>query len=87
MNKIKYTCSFGPFYHSNQILNRLNIKSGSYPFDLIYTTKDNILDCIKDNFRSFLDKSNYIDNNDKPFDCHNTLRRKCDYNYYVNCVN
>jgi hypothetical protein len=97
---INYTCSFGDRCHSSQLLKRNNLKRYSYPFDWIYSSSDNIIHCIQDNFNTFLDKSYYIDIEIKWNDnqCghkyynhnmfnHHDPRNEEDYNYFVRCVN
>lgn len=94
--EINYTCSLGTLCHSSQILKRNKLKLCSYPFDWIFSNCDNIIDCIEDNFNIFLDKSYYIDINNKKcghskynsnmFNHHNPLKNIDDYNYYIRCV-
>jgi hypothetical protein len=65
MNTYNQVCSFGPFCHTGNLLQRLNIKIVSFPFDWLCTTPLIISDCIENNFRYFLDKSYYLlDEND-----------------------
>jgi len=99
MSEIKYTCSLGTLCHSSQILKRNNLKLCSYPFDWIFSSCDNIIHCIEDDFKIFLDKSYYTDIQYKRDDrqCghkyynlnmfnHFDPRNEKDYNYYVRCV-
>ena len=85
--------------HSSQLLKRNNLKLCSYPFDWIFSTYDNIIHCIEDNFNIFLDKSYYQDIHDnwntnkcghKYYNVnmfyHHDPRNEKDYNYYVRCV-
>lgn len=60
MNAYNQVCSFGPFCHTGNLLQRLNIKIVSFPFDWLCTTPLIISDCIENNFHYFLDKTYYI---------------------------
>jgi len=99
MLEINYTCSLGGMCRSTQILKRNNLKLCSYPFDWIFSNCDNVIHCIEDNFKIFLDKSYYQDiqrkwNNNqcghKYYNVnmfnHRDPRNETDYNYYVRCV-
>jgi len=95
--EINYTCSLGNVCHSSQILKQNNLKLCSYPFDWIFSYNyDNIIHCIEDDFKIFLDKSYYINISNKKcghsyydinmFYHHNPLIHANDYDYYVRCV-
>ena len=96
MVEINYTCSLGSVCNSSQILKRNKLKLCSYPFDWIFSTCDNIIHCIKDNFNIFLDKSYYINISQSQcghlkydncmFNHHNPLINIDHYNYYIRCV-
>lgn len=60
MSTYNQVCSFGPFCHTGNLLQKLKIKIASFPFDWLCTTPLIISDCIENNFRFFLDKSYYI---------------------------
>jgi hypothetical protein len=93
--EIKYVCSLGPWCHIASLLKKNNLKLASYPFDWIFSNQDTIIHCLEDNFKTFLDKSNYIDISDtkcghtvyhpEMFNHHNLLRNENDYNYYIRC--
>jgi len=95
--KIEYACSLGPFCHSANILKQNNLKECSYPFDWIFSNNKNIIHCIKDNFKLFLNKKYYMNISNKRcghsyynkelFRHHNPLTNENDYNYFVRCVN
>jgi len=102
MLEINYTCSFGNMCQSSQILKRNNLKLCSYPFDWIFSNYDNIIHCIEDDFKIFLDKSYYstVNNNTckhtyyykkeseyNMFNHFNPLDNEKNYNYYIRCVN
>lgn len=57
--EIKYVCSLGSLCHTASLLQRNNIKLVSYPFDWIFSNYKNIMHCIDDDFKIFLDKSYY----------------------------
>ena len=96
MLEINFTCSLGSMCHSSAILKRNNLKLCSYPFDWIYSNCDNIIHCIEDDFKIFLDKSYYINisksqcghskYNNLMFNHNNPLINVDHYNYYVRCV-
>uniref|UniRef100_A0A6C0EXW3 Uncharacterized protein n=1 Tax=viral metagenome TaxID=1070528 RepID=A0A6C0EXW3_9ZZZZ len=93
--EFEHFCSLGTLCHSSLLLKRNKLKKCSYPFDWIYSNGDNILHCIKNGFKIFLDETYYININDnkcghsyyheKMFNHHNPLKKE-DYNYYVRCV-
>jgi hypothetical protein len=95
--EINYVCSLGPLCHSSGILKQNKLKTCSYPFDWIFSNCDNIIHCINDDFKIFLNKSYYtnITNNKcghsyyskKMFWHHNPLKSKEDYYYYRRCAN
>lgn len=96
MFEINYISSLGSLCQSSQLLKRNNLKLCSYPFDWIFSNCDNIIHCIEDNFKTFLDKSYYINISQKKcghskynkdmFNHHNPLINEDHYNYYVRCV-
>ena len=96
MLEINYVCSLGSLCHSSQIFKRIKYKLCSYPFDWIFSHYDNIIHCIEDDFKIFLDKSYYINisqsicghskYNACMFNHHNPLINIDHYNYYVRCV-
>ena len=96
MSDINYACSLGSLCHSSQLLKRNKYKLSSYPFDWIFSNENNIIHCIKDDFKIFLDKSYYINVSqsicghsyyDKNmFNHFNPLMNIEHYNYYVRCV-
>lgn len=95
--EINYTCSLGNLCHAAALLKANNIKVTSYPFDWIFSGHDIIIHCIKDRFKTFLDKTYYISITDNKcghtfydnnmFNHYNPLTNEDDYNYYVRCVN
>ena len=104
MKNIVYNqvCSFGPFCHTGDLLQRLKIKIVSFPFDWICSSPLIISDCIENDFKYFLDKtllvwdetqdhnSNkyYIDNFDFEKDLfpHNNPLKKETYEHFERCV-
>jgi hypothetical protein len=97
MPKINYTCSLGKICQSSQVLKRNMYKSCSYPFDWIFSNSKMIIDCLEDNFNTFLDKSYYINiselqcghskyNSLNMFNHHNPLINEDHYNYFIRCV-
>ena len=96
MVEINYVCSFGSLCQSAEILKQNNLKLCSYPFDWIFSSYTNIMHCIEDDFKVFLDKSYYINisqsrcghskYHNRMFNHKNPLINIDDYNYYVRCV-
>lgn len=94
--KIHHTCSLGSRCHSTQLLKRNAWKEASYPFDWIMSNHKSNIHCIENDFKLFLDKSQYVDITStqcghryydaKMFYHHNPLRYKDDYNYYCRCI-
>lgn len=75
-------CSLGGLCHSAQLLKINGIKKASYPFDWIFSSLPMVEHCIKDDFKTFLDKSNYTD-----YKTNNTLREnQCEHSFYGNMV-
>lgn len=52
-------CSIGSFCQSSKLLQRLGLKEESYPFDWILSNSEMVKHCIEDDFKCFLDKSQY----------------------------
>ena len=94
--EINYVCSLGSLCHSAQTIKRNNLKLCSYPFDWCFSNMDNVIDCIKDDFNVYLNKSYYIyiSNNkcghsmygNKMWWHHNPLSNENHYSYFVRCV-
>lgn len=61
MSGIKYVCSLGTKCHTASFLQRNNLKLASYPFDWLYSDVSTVTHCIEDDFKTLLDKHNYID--------------------------
>jgi len=95
--EINNVCSLGTLCHTAQILKRNKLKVCSYPFDWIFSNCDNIMHCIEDDFKIFLDKSYYINisysqrghsyYNNNMFVHHNPLGKPEHYDYFIRCVN
>jgi hypothetical protein len=52
-------CSIGSFCQSSRLLQRLELKEESYPFDWILSNHKMVKHCIEDDFKIFLDKTQY----------------------------
>ena len=93
---IYYVCSLGSHCHTATFLKRNRLKYASYPFDWIFSSYDNVINCIENNFVIFLDKSYYVDISDNQcghsfynmamFNHYNPLKNEEDYKYYVRRV-
>lgn len=97
MKSFDHVCSLGTLCHAAAILKRNKVKMASYPFDWIFSDCDIVNHCIKDNFKTFLDKNNYTTishsscgntvYNIYMFNHHNPLINEEHYNYFTRCVN
>jgi hypothetical protein len=97
VDEINYVCSLGSTCHIASFLKENKFKITSYPFDWIFSNPTNVINCIKDNFKIFLDKSYYINieekicghslYHNKMFFHHNPLINEEHYNYYTRCIN
>lgn len=94
-------CSLGPKCHSAKLLQYIGKKKESYPFDWIYSHLEMIVHCIKDEFKTFMNKQYYINgdislkmqthiyyypNTITMFNHHNPLV-KTDYDFFKRCIN
>jgi hypothetical protein len=71
-------CSLGGLCHSAQLLKINDLKKESYPFDWIFSSLPMVEHCIKDDFKTFLDKSQYID-----YTTNITLKEtQCEHRFY-----
>ena len=95
MTTIKYICSLGTSCHTSAFKIRNRLKFESYPFDWIISNPKMILHCLENDFKLFLDKSQYInifENRSSHliygdiFHHHNLLDSN-DYDYFVRSVN
>lgn len=96
MSEINYVCSLGGWCQSAQLLKRNGYKLCSYPFDWIFSSCENIIHCLEDDFKIFLDKTYYVNISHSQcghsyyhvqmFNHRNPLQNKNDYNYYVRCI-
>lgn len=93
--KTKYICSLGLNCHIANMLKNNNLKLESHPFDWVASSPNTIINCLNDNFNSFLNKSNYYEHNNNihhleysslVFNHYNPLNNENDYNYYKRCI-
>ena len=94
--EINYICSLGTRCHSAETIKRNNLKSCSYPFDWCFSDMDIVTDCIKDDFKVYLDPSYYIHNSENQgghsiygaymWWHHNPLSNQNHYSYFMRCV-
>jgi hypothetical protein len=71
-------CSLGGLCHSAQLLKINGLKKASYPFDWIFSSLQMVEHCIKDDFKTFLDKTQYID-----YTTNSTLKEtQCEHTFY-----
>lgn len=57
---VAYACSLGGTCVATELLNRNNLKLFSCPFDWVFSRPDIVLDCLDNNFKTFLDKKHYV---------------------------
>jgi hypothetical protein len=57
--EVNYVCSLGSFCFPANYMRTHNLQKCSYPFDYILTGPEVITDCLKDDFKLFLDKSRH----------------------------
>lgn len=94
--KINYLISLGCSCNVATYLKKLNIKKCSYPFDWIFSNLKMIQDVIDDDFKKFMDKSNFIVvkpsatghkiYHKQMFNHHNPLIKE-NYKYFERCIN
>lgn len=96
--EIRHVCSLGLLCHSSQLLKDMGFKKRSYPFDWIFSTMENILHCLADDFKTFLDQSYYrpLGGNrvacshsfyhEQMFNHHDPLTNAEHYQYFIRCV-
>ena len=95
--EINYVCSLGRCCHTARVLQNNKLKLCSYPFDWIFSNYKDIIHCVQDNFKTFLNKSHYkgisktkcdhLYYESIMFNHHNPLHNENDYNYFTRCVN
>lgn len=93
--EIKHVCSLGTHCHTSQLLKTNHFKRCSYPFDWIFINYNDIIHCLEDDFKIFLDKTYYTHISDtkcghsyyhKHLFNHRNPLNDTDYNYYIRCV-
>ena len=52
--EINYVCSLGFCCHTARLLQNNKLKLSSYPFDWIFSNYKDIILCLEDNFKTFL---------------------------------
>ena len=102
MVEFKHACSVGNYCFSAALLNMINVREMSLPFDWLFTTPKFTSEVLKNDFQDFLDPKYYTDialnepHNERQaghtlyhenFFNHKDPRQKIDYDYYVRCVN
>ena len=55
--EINYVCSLGSFCHTACYLRNNKIQHCSYPFDYVLSAPDMVTDCLRDDFKLFLDRT------------------------------
>jgi len=57
--EINYVCSIGSFCHTASYLKDNKLRYCAYPFDNITSAPEMVTDCLRDDFKLFLDKTRY----------------------------
>ena len=97
---INYVIPMGCQCFSAFFLKLNNLKLSSYPFDWIFSDPSTIADMLDDNFEKFLNKDNYVFNDESEsrnkhtiylphlylFNHRNPIK-DIDHDYYVKCIN
>jgi hypothetical protein len=88
--------SLGSLCHASMLLKNIGYKKRSYPFDWIFSNPEMVIECLKDDFKTFLDKSYYIHRHSKQcghslyhphmFNHRNPLKNEEDHLYHTRCV-
>ena len=85
-----------PQCRNNETMKRCNLKTCSYPFDWCFSDTGVVIDCIKDDFKVYLDASYYIHISENK--CghskyghnmwwhHNLITNENHYAYFARCV-
>ena len=96
--EINYVVSLGPSCFGSFQCKRQGIKKFSGPFDWVASNPNNLVHILEDDFKDFLDKSQYTEHakNEQSraghsrygewFFCHFNPRISKEYGYYVRCV-
>lgn len=56
---INYVCSLGSFCHTACYLRDNKLQHCSYPFDYVFSAPEMVTDCLRDDFKLFLDRTRY----------------------------
>lgn len=91
-----YVCSLGDHCITSKRIKEMGLKKMSFPFDWIFSNTDMILECIEDDFKVFLDKSNYVSlpnsrcghkiYHERMFEHHEPLKNADHYDYFIRCI-
>jgi hypothetical protein len=57
---IRRVCSLGSFCHTASHLERYHMRNCAYPFDWTLSSPQMIIDCLRDDFRTFLDPTHHV---------------------------
>jgi Putative papain-like cysteine peptidase (DUF1796) len=57
---IKHVCSLGSFCHTAAHLKRFNMRTCSYPFDWIISSPRMVIECIRDDFKTFMNPVHHV---------------------------
>jgi hypothetical protein len=63
--EINYVCSLGSFCHAACYLKDNKLQHCSYPFDYAISAPEMITDCLRDDFKLFLDRTRHVEYEEK----------------------
>lgn len=93
-DRFSYVMSLGTCCVTSMVLKDKHLKRFSGPFDWVFSPGNMIESCLNDDFKMFLDRSQYIDIGKRVnhksygpiFRHHNPSKNANDYEYYLRCV-
>jgi len=57
---IKHVCSLGSFCHTASQLQQYHMRNAAYPFDWTLSSPQMVMDCLRDDFQTFLDPAQHV---------------------------
>lgn len=57
---IRHVCSLGSFCHTASHLEHYKLRKCAYPFDWTLSSPQMIMDCLRDDFKTFLDPTHHV---------------------------
>ncbi len=60
MTSIRHVCSLGSFCHTASHLQQYHMRNCAYPFDWTLSSPRMVMDCLRDDFQTFLDPTQHV---------------------------